>query len=93
MKTANEIAQMTVAANHRMIAERHDRTMTYINNAMSREIEKHANNGEVYAKFKVSADVDRDTIEQVFTEQGFEVTIKGCEVKISWFHQYFTIRG
>lgn len=93
MKTANEIAQMTITANNRLIAERHDRTMNYINNTMSREIEKVANNGEVDVKFKVSANVDRDTIERVFTENGFEVTVKGYEVKISWFKQYFKNRG
>ena len=89
MKTANEIAQMAITANQRLLAERYDRTMTYINNTMSREIEKHANNGELDVKFKVSADVDRDTIERVLTEHGFEVTVKGYEVKISWFKQYF----
>jgi hypothetical protein len=29
----------------------------------------------------------------VFTENGFEVTVKGYEVKISWFKQYFKNRG
>ena len=93
MKNANEIAQMTVTATKRIATERHDRTMDYINNAMSREIEKMANNGELDAKFKVSANVDREIIERVFTEHGFDVTVKGYEVKISWFQQYLKNRG
>ena len=93
MKNANEIAQMTITATKRIIAERHDRTMSYINNVMSREIEKMANNGEFDVKFKVSTNVDRETIERVLTELGFDVTVKGYEVKVSWFQQYLKNRG
>ena len=88
MKNANEIAQMTITATKRIATERHDRTIGYINNIMSREIEKMANNGEVDAKFKVSANVDRETIKRVLTEHGFEVIVKGYEIKVSWFQQY-----
>ena len=76
-----------------MHAERHDRTMSYINNVMSREIEKMANNGEFDVKFKVSTNVDRETIERVLTELGFDVTVKGYEVKVSWFQQYLKNRA
>lgn len=93
MKNANEIAQMTITATKRIAAERHDRTMDYINYTMCREIEKMANIGEVDIKFKVSANVDRDIIKRVFTEHGFEVTVKGYEIKISWFQQYFKNRA
>ena len=92
MKNANEIAQMTITATKKIAAERHDRTMSYINNIMCREIEKMANNGEIDVKFKVSTNVDRETIERVFIEHGFDVTVKGYEVRISWFQQYLKNR-
>lgn len=93
MKNANEIAQMTITATKKIAAERHDRTMSYINNIMCREIEKMANNGEIDVKFKVSTNVDRETIERVFIEHGFDVTVKGYEVRISWFQQYLKNRA
>ena len=93
MKNANEIAQMTITATKRNAAERHDRTMDYINNAMSREIEKMANNGEFNAMFKVSASLDRDTIKRVFIEHGFDVAVKGYEVRISWLQEYLKNRA
>ena len=93
MKTAMEIAQIAKTANKNLVAERHDRTMRYINETMVREVEKRANVGELSIKFRVSPEVDRKTIERVFVEKGFEVTVKGYEIKISWMHQYFKIEG
>ena len=89
MKNANEIAQMAITATKRIDAERHDRTMNYINNTISRKIEQAANNGDVAISFRVNGEVDRKIIERVLTEHGFDVTVKGYEVKVSWFKQYF----
>lgn len=91
MKTAIEIAMLTKKNNQRLLAERHDRTMNYINNTMEKAIEKNAIEGEYQARFRVSESVDRDIIARVFTEQGFEVIVKGYDVKISWFNQYVKI--
>ena len=91
MKNAMEIAQLTKTADAKLIAERHDTTMTYINTTMAREIEKQAKLGRLDVKFRVSENIDRDTIKRVFAEQGFEVSVKGYEVKISWMKQYFNL--
>ena len=91
MKNAMEIAQLTKAADVKLIAERHDITMNYINNTMVREVEKQAKLGKWEAKFRVSENIDRDTIKRVFTAQDFDVSVKGYEVKICWMKQYFSL--
>ena len=91
MKNAMEIAQLTKTSEVKLIADRHDTTMNYINNTMAREVEKQANLGKLEAKFRVSEKIDRDTVKRVFTVQGFEVNVKGYEVRISWMHQYFNL--
>lgn len=91
MKNTMEIAQLTKTAEVKLIANRHDTTMNYINNTMVREVEKQAKLGKLEAKFRVSEKIDRDTVKRVFTAQGFEVSVKGYEVRISWMHQYFNL--
>lgn len=91
MKNAMEIAQLTKTADVKLIAERHDTTMNYINNTMVREVEKQAKLGKLEAKFRVSENIDRDTIKRVFTAQDFDVSVKGYEVKICWMKQYFSL--
>lgn len=91
MKNDMEIAQLTKTAEVKLIADRHDTTMNYINNAMAREVEKQAKLGKLEAKFRVSENIDRDTVKRVFAAQGFDVSVKGYEVRISWMHQYFNL--
>lgn len=91
MKNAMEIAQLTKVADVKLIAERYDATMNYINNTMAREVEKQAKLGKLEAKFRVSENIDRDTIKRVFTAQDFDVSVKGYEVKICWMKQYFSL--
>lgn len=91
MKNAMEIAQLTKTAEVKLIADRHDTTMNYINNTMAREVEKQAKLGKLEAKFRVSENIDRETVKRVFAAQGFEVNVKGYEVRISWMHQYFNL--
>lgn len=88
IKNVAEIVAITKESNQRLIAERHDRTMSYINNSIAREIEKTARNGGVNVKFRVSNNVDRDTINNVLTNAGYEVSIKGYEVSVSWMMAY-----
>ena len=84
MKNATEIAMMTKEATNRILAQRHKDTMLCINNIMFPEIEKQANKGEASAKFRIREIFDRDLIRKEFEALGYEVTIKGCEVSISW---------
>ena len=88
IKNVSEIVAITKEAKQRAIAEQHDRTMNYINNGIAREIEKTARNGGVSVKFRVSDNVDRDTINNVLTNAGYEVSIKGYEVSVSWMMAY-----
>lgn len=88
IKNVAEIVAITKESRQRVVAERHDRTMSYINNSIAREIEKTARNGDVSVKFRVSDAVDKDTIKNVLTNAGYEVTIKGYEVSISWMMAY-----
>lgn len=91
MKNAMEIAQLTKTSDVKLIAERHDTTMNYINNTMAREIERQAKLGKLDVKFRVSENIDRNTVQRVFVAQGFDVSVKGYEVKISWMKQYFNL--
>lgn len=91
MKNAMEIAQLTKTSEVKLIADRHDTTMNYINNTMAREVEKQAKLGKLEVKFRVSEKIDRDTVKRVFAAQGFDVSVKGYEVRISWMHQYFNL--
>lgn len=84
MKNATEIAMMTKEATNRILAQRHEDTMYCINTMMTAEIEKQANKGEVSAKFRIGERFDRDLIRKEFEALGYEVTIKGYEVSISW---------
>ena len=88
IKNVAEIVAITKEAKQRVMAEQHDRTMNYINNGIAREIEKTAKNGGVYVKFRVSDNVDRDTINNVLTSAGYGVTIKGYEISVSWLKAY-----
>lgn len=88
IKTAQEIVAITKEAEKNKMAERHDRTMDYINGTIAREIEKTARKGEVDVKFRVSEAIDRDLIKSVLTSAGYDVTIKGYEVRISWLMLY-----
>jgi hypothetical protein len=88
IKTAQEIVAITKEAEKNKMAERHDRTMDYINGAIAREIEKTARKGEVDVKFRVTDALDRDLIKSVLTSAGYDVAIKGYEVKISWLMLY-----
>lgn len=88
IKNVSEIVAITKEAKQRAMAERHDRTMDYINNSISRSIEKAAKQGEVSIKFRIGPEVDRDTIERVITGAGYEVNIKGYEVSVSWMMAY-----
>ena len=85
MKKANEIAVITKQAVQEKMAERHDTTLTYINNTIAKAIEKNAKNGDYFLKIKVSECLDRDLIERVLTEHGYDVKIKGYEISIGWF--------
>ena len=85
MKSAREIAMMTKEASDKMLTQRHEDTMDYINSMMLPEIEKQAKAGEVRAKFRISEQrFDRELIRKEFEAHGYEVTIKGYEVSISW---------
>ena len=64
MKKANEIAVITKKAVQEKMAERHDTTMTYINNTIAKAIERNAKNGDYSLKIKVSESLDRDLIEK-----------------------------
>ena len=91
MKNANEIAVITKKAIQEKIAERHDTTMIYINNTLTKAIEKNAKNGDYSLKIRVSETLDRDLIERVLTEHGYDVKIKGYEVSIDWLKEYVKI--
>ena len=92
MKTAIEIANITNEACKKLLAERHTRTMDYINGAMSRQVEEAAKRGDYSIKFRVSENIDRDTIERVFVSAGYHVTIKGYDVNVSWLDQCVKLR-
>lgn len=88
MKNAREIAMMTKEACDKMLIKRHEDTMLCINNMMFPEIEKQAKAGEASAKFRTGESFDRDLIRKEFEALGYEVTIKGYEVSISWLSAF-----
>ena len=87
MKNAMEIAKITKTAQKNMEIARRDFTMKYIEDTMYPALENMAKAGEVDYSVRVSRDVDRDLVQEVFTSHGFDVKIKGYDVKISWFIQ------
>jgi hypothetical protein len=89
MKNVNEIVELTRTAIARKQTEKHDHTMDCINTTISRGIERAANNGKFDTKFLADDTLDRDLIKRVLEAQGFEVTIKGFEVKVSWLSKFF----
>ena len=91
MKKANEIAVITKKAVQEKMAERHDTTMTFINNTIAKAIERNAKNGDYSLKIKVSESLDRDLIERVLTEHGYDVKIKGYEVSVDWLKEYIKV--
>ena len=91
MKKANEIAIITKKAIEEKVAKRYDNTMALINNTIAFAIEKNAKNGDYSLKIKVSECFDRDLIEKVLTEHGYDVKIKGYEVNIDWLKEYVKI--
>ena len=91
MKKANEIAVITKKAVQEKMAERHDTTMTFINNTIAKAIERNAKNGDYSLKIKVSESLDRDLIERVLTEHGYDVKIKGYEVSVDWLKEYVKV--
>jgi hypothetical protein len=93
MKNAKEIAAMTIAGQKRIMAERHDRTMDYINLTMMKAIEKAASEGQTGVKFKVTSEIDRDLIMQVFTANDFKASYKGYDVSIDWWNSLFALEN
>ena len=93
MKNAKEIAAMTIAGQKRIMAERHDMTMNYINLTMTKAIEKAANAGETGVKFTVAPELDSDLIMQVFTAKGFKASYKGYDVSIDWWNSVFALEN
>lgn len=89
MKNVNEIVELTKAAIARKQVEKHDHTMNCINVTISNGIERAANDGKLDTKFQVNDTLDRDLIKSVLEAQGFVVTIKGFEVKVSWMSKFF----
>jgi methanogenic corrinoid protein MtbC1 len=87
MKNAMEIAKIAKTAQKNMETARRDFTMKYIEEKMNKGIENAAKAGEVDYGVRVPRDVDRDLIKEVFSSHGFDVRIKGFDVKISWFIQ------
>ena len=87
MKNAMEIAKIAKTAQKNMDTARHDFTMKFIEEKMNPAIENAAKAGEVDYKVRVSRDIDRDLIKEVFVSHGFDVKIKGYDVSISWFIQ------
>ena len=87
MKNAMEIAKIAKTAQKNMETARYDFTMKYIEDTMNPAIENMAKAGEVDYSVRVSRDVDRDLVQEVFTSHGFDVKVKGYDVKISWFIQ------
>ena len=93
MKNVNEIVELTKVAIARKQAEKHDHTMNCINATISNGIERAANDGKLDTKFQVNDTLDRDLIKSVLEAQGFVVTIKGFEVKVSWMSKFFEKRA
>ena len=91
MKNAMEIAKIAKTAQKNMEIARHDFTMKFIEEKMNPAIENMAKAGEVDYRVRVSRDVDRDLIKEVFASHGFEVSVKGYDVKISWFLDFVTV--
>ena len=89
MKNVNEIVELTKVAIAREQVEKHDRTMNYINVTIGKGIERAANDGKLDTKFQVNDTLDRELIKRVVESQGFVVTIKGFEVKVSWMSKFF----
>lgn len=87
MKHAMEIAKIAKTAQKNMEIARRDFTMKYIEEKMAPAIENAAKAGEVDYSVRVSRDVDRDLIQEVFSTHGFDVKVKGYDIKISWFMQ------
>lgn len=91
MKNAKEIAAMTIIGRKKAAAERHDRTMNYINLTLVKAVEEAANKGETCIGFKVSEEIDRDLIVQVFTANGFKAFYKGYHVSIDWWNSLYSL--
>ena len=88
IKSVNEIIAITKEANKNKMAERHDTTMMFLNGKVATEIEKAAKDCRTDVRFRVSDLLDRDLMKRVLEESGYEVTVKGFEIKISWLMAY-----
>ena len=88
MKSAKEIATISKTACEGLVTQRHEDTMRFINGFMCNGIEKCAKAGACSAKFRVSENIDRDLIRRVLEAEGFNVTIKGYNVTVSWLHVF-----
>lgn len=88
MKSAKDIATITKIACEDLVTKWREDTMEFINGVMCDNIEKCAKKGVCSTKFHVTENVDRDLVRQVFEAEGFEVSIKGYDVSISWLHVF-----
>lgn len=91
IKNVNEIVAITKKAEKDKAAQLHDTTMMLINGKIATEIEKAAKDCQTDIRFRATDFIDKDLIKRVLEAQGYEVAIKGCEVKISWLMAY--VRG
>ena len=88
IKNVNEIVAITKKAHEDILARRHETTMTYINNTIARELERAAEAGETGISFRVDKDIDRDLIKEVVEAEGYDISIKGYDVKIDWLMKF-----
>lgn len=88
IKNVNEIVAIVCDASAARMAKIHDTTMEFINTTIADMIERAAKDCNLSINVRVDRNFDRDLIKRVLEEAGYEVVIKGYDVKIDWMTAY-----
>ena len=88
IKTANEIVDIVCEARNARQAKVHDATMKFINTTIADIVERAAKECRLNVNIRVNEDYDRNLIKSVFEEAGYEVVVKGYDVRIDWMTKY-----
>ena len=88
IKTADEIVEIVCEAQRAKLAEIHDATMEFINTTIANMVERAAKDCRLNVSVRVDENVDRNLIKSVLEKAGYEVTIKGYDVRVDWMTKY-----
>lgn len=89
IKNVDEIVAITREANTARKVKIHDTTMEFINTTIAGMIERAAKDCQWHVNVRVNQDFDRDLTKSVLEAAGYEVSIKGYDVRIDWMSKYF----